>query len=61
MLRKEDKIDEFNKHFDKRKSECTLCGHRVSYKDVLGNIKFEGHYATPNGLYCTQCYSKEKH
>jgi len=56
MLRKKDNNIEFLKYFDKRQSNCIKCSHLVSYIDKNKNIKFEGHYQTPEGIYCKKCY-----
>jgi hypothetical protein len=45
-----------NKKNSKRRSDCIVCGKRLSAKAPEGGIQWQSSHAGDNGLYCDTCY-----
>ena len=43
-----------------RKSQCRVCGKRLSEKTVAGTIRWQPGHIDDSGLYCESCYESMK-
>jgi len=48
-----------NETNEKRKSTCSVCGKRLSFKTSYDDIKWLPSKVVDEGIYCVECYTKK--